>query len=94
MAVHSFPSLEEIRAAANEEERADVIKKNTAESRTLDNAIRDAIAIEEPKKRTEALLDLEKLYEFKRSHPTVEVLLCHADKKKLTDRCDSILHHF
>jgi len=73
MAVHSFASLEEIRAAKNDAERLELVEKCTHESRTLDNAIRDAVAIQEPKKRTEALLNLEKLYEFKRSHPTVEV---------------------
>jgi len=71
--VHTFASLEEIRAAKSEVERLELIKKCTHESRTLDDAIRDAVAIQEPKKRTEALLNLEKLYEFKRSHPTVEV---------------------
>ena len=75
MAVHTFASLEEIRAAKTDAERHVLVQKCTHESRTLDNAIRDAVAIQEPKKRTEALLNLEKLYEFKRSHPTVEVIL-------------------
>lgn len=75
MAVHSFPSINEIREAATDEERKATAKKVLAESRAFDTHLRDAVKIRDPKKRKEALLRLQDLYEFKRSHPTVEVIL-------------------
>ncbi len=73
MAVHSFRSLEEIYAAKEGEEREAVRAKVLAESKSFDASIRKAVANEDPAARRKALLDLESLYEFKRSHPTVEV---------------------
>ena len=71
MAVHSFESLGEIHAAS-EQEREAATAKVLAESKTFDTALRQAVTIEDPVQRKEALLKLESLPEFKRSHPTVE----------------------
>jgi 4,5-DOPA dioxygenase extradiol len=73
MAVHSFASIGEIRQASTEEDKRVAAKKILAESQAFDAHIREAVTIRDPKKRKEALLKLEDLYEFKRSHPTVEV---------------------
>jgi hypothetical protein len=73
MAVHSFRSIEEIQEAKTEAEREAVRAKVLAESRAFDAHIRRAVQHEDPVARRKALLDLQSLYEFKRSHPTVEV---------------------
>ena len=71
MAVHSFDSLGEIHQA-KEEDRQAATARVLAESKTFDNALREAVTISNPQERKEALLKLELLPEFKRSHPTVE----------------------
>lgn len=73
MAVHSFASIDEIRAAPTDEERQVRRKKVLRESETFDTHLRAAVAIPDLEQRKAALLELEVLYEFKRSHPTVEV---------------------
>lgn len=75
MAVHSFRSIDEIREAKTEEEREAVRAKVLAESRTFDAHIRKTVQHRDAGARRKALLELEFLYEFKRSHPTVEVSL-------------------
>ncbi|KAG7286906.1 hypothetical protein NEMBOFW57_006406 [Staphylotrichum longicolle] len=75
MAVHSFRSIDEIREAKTEEEREAVRAKVLAESKTFDAHIRSAVQHRDAGARRKALLELESLYEFKRSHPTVEVSL-------------------
>ncbi|EPE04089.1 aromatic ring-opening dioxygenase [Ophiostoma piceae UAMH 11346] len=72
MAVHSFASVAEIAAETTEAGRDAVTKKVLHESRVLDDHIREATAKTAAQDRKEALLALEPLYEFKRSHPTVE----------------------
>ncbi|KAL2784691.1 Extradiol ring-cleavage dioxygenase, class III enzyme, subunit B [Aspergillus keveii] len=72
MAVHSFASIEEIRNAPTEEEREATRAKVLAESRTFDTHLRAAVTKRNAEERKNALLKLEELYEFKRSHPTVE----------------------
>lgn len=71
MAVHSFESIGEI-YSSSEEAREAATAKVLAESKTFDTALRKAVTIEDPVDRKKALLDLESLPEFKRSHPTVE----------------------
>jgi aromatic ring-opening dioxygenase catalytic subunit (LigB family) len=73
MAVHSFASIEEIRNAPTEEEREATRAKVLAESRTFDTHLRAAVTKRNAEERKNALLKLEELYEFKRSHLTVEV---------------------
>ena len=73
MAAHSFASIAEIGQATTDEERASTRDKVIRETRTFDKHIRNALAIQNSAKRREALLNLEQLFEFKRSHPTVEV---------------------
>jgi Catalytic LigB subunit of aromatic ring-opening dioxygenase. len=72
MAVHSFASIEEIVDAPTEEREATRAKVLT-ESRAFDTHLRAAVTKRDAKERNQALLNLETLYEFKRSHPTVEV---------------------
>ncbi|KAL1896339.1 hypothetical protein Sste5346_004724 [Sporothrix stenoceras] len=72
MAVHSFSSLAEIAAETTDEGRAATTAKVLQESRTLDDQIRAATLLQNGDERRAALLALEPLYEFKRSHPTVE----------------------
>ncbi|KGO48140.1 Extradiol ring-cleavage dioxygenase, class III enzyme, subunit B [Penicillium expansum] len=72
MAVHSFASIDEIIHAATEEERETIRAKVLAESRDFDTHLRAAVTKKDANERNEALLKLESLYEFKRSHPTVE----------------------
>ncbi|KAJ5781158.1 Extradiol ring-cleavage dioxygenase class III enzyme subunit B [Penicillium paradoxum] len=72
MAVHSFASLDEIIDASTEEEREVIRAKVLTESRNFDTSLREAVTKKDAKERNEALLKLEDLYEFKRSHPTVE----------------------
>ncbi|KAH8199727.1 hypothetical protein TruAng_006135 [Truncatella angustata] len=72
MAVHSFTSREEIQQASTEEEKKAVAAQVLQESMTFDEALRDAVAKVSPEKRKAALLELESLPEFRRSHPTVE----------------------
>ncbi|KAJ5607115.1 hypothetical protein N7537_003734 [Penicillium hordei] len=71
MAVHSFASIEEIVDAPTEEREATRAKVLT-ESRAFDTHLRAAVTKRDAKERNQALLNLETLYEFKRSHPTVE----------------------
>lgn len=73
MAVHSFASIDEIRSAKTEEEKASIHAKVLKESRDFDTFLRDALKKNDPTERAEALLKLESRHEFKRSHPTVEV---------------------
>lgn len=75
MAVHSFDSIGEIQRAVSDEERQAVRDKVLAESRTFDTELRKAVTKRDAAERKAALLKLEKLHEFKRSHPTVEVSL-------------------
>jgi 4,5-DOPA dioxygenase extradiol len=72
MAVHSFASLAEIAAETTDTGRAASTEKVLKESRTLDDHIRAATTNRNADERRVALLALESLYEFKRSHPTVE----------------------
>ncbi|CAI7582787.1 unnamed protein product [Penicillium discolor] len=72
MAVHSFASIEEIIDAPTEEEREATRVKVLTESRVFDTHLRAAVTKRDAKERNQALLRLETLYEFKRSHPTVE----------------------
>ncbi|OIW33123.1 LigB subunit of an aromatic-ring-opening dioxygenase LigAB [Coniochaeta ligniaria NRRL 30616] len=74
MAVHSFASIGEIQRAVSDEERQAVRDKVLAESRTFDTELRKAVTKQDAAERKAALLKLEKLYEFRRSHPTVEHL--------------------
>lgn len=73
MAVHSFASIAEIQHARSDEERQAAKEKVLAESRTFDTELRKAVAKQDAAERKAALLKLETLYEFRRSHPTVEV---------------------
>lgn len=73
MAVHSFSSIAEIARAKGEEERSATREKVLVETRVFDKHLRNALAIQDGEKRKSALLKLEELPEFKRSHPTVEV---------------------
>lgn len=73
MAVHSFRSIEEIHEAKTDGEREAVKAKVLAESRAFDTHVRRAVETNDAGARRKALLELESLYEFKRSHPTVEV---------------------
>ena len=73
MAVHSFASIAEIQEAKTDEERERVRAKVLEESRAFDTYLREAVQNHNAEERKKALLDLESLYEFKRSHPTVEV---------------------
>jgi hypothetical protein len=75
MAVHSFASIGEIQRATSDEEKQAVSDKVLTESRTFDTELRKAVTKRDAAERKAALLELEKLYEFKRSHPTVEVSL-------------------
>lgn len=75
MAVHSFASIGEIYQAGSEQERKDTTEKVLAESRTFDTQLQNAVIKRDAAERKAALLKLESLYEFKRSHPTVEVSL-------------------
>ncbi|KAH7069950.1 Extradiol ring-cleavage dioxygenase, class III enzyme, subunit B [Paraphoma chrysanthemicola] len=72
MAVHSFASIGEIRAAATDEERQARTKLVLKESEIFDTQLREAVVVRNPEQRKAALLQLEDLYTFKRSHPTVE----------------------
>lgn len=73
MAVHSFDSIGKIRAAPSEEARNTVRAKVLEESRAFDTHLRDAVAKRSAEERRKALLSLESLPEYRRSHPTVEV---------------------
>ncbi|KAL5341678.1 Extradiol ring-cleavage dioxygenase, class III enzyme, subunit B [Aspergillus crustosus] len=55
-----------------DEEREATRAKVLAESKAFDKHLRAAVTKKSAKERSEALLKLEDLYEFKRSHPTVE----------------------
>jgi aromatic ring-opening dioxygenase catalytic subunit (LigB family) len=78
MAVHSFASIDEIRSAPTEEEREATRAKVLAESRAFDTHLREAVTKRSAEERKKALLKLEELYEFKRSHPTVEVRMTYS----------------
>lgn len=75
MAVHSFTSVGEIHQAGSEEEKKNAKEKVLAESRSFDTQLRNAVTKRDAAEREAALLNLESLHEFKRSHPTVEVSL-------------------
>lgn len=77
MAVHSFTSIGEIHEAESEK-REEVREMVLAESRTFDAALRNAVVTPNAVGRRQALLKLESLYEFRRSHPTVEVCVTTA----------------
>ena len=79
MAVHSFSSIDEIRSAPDAS-RNDIRAKVLAESTSFDRSIRAALSVTDSKERNAAILRLEDLYEFKRSHPTVEVSTLHEKK--------------
>ncbi|KAI1764069.1 Extradiol ring-cleavage dioxygenase, class III enzyme, subunit B [Hypoxylon sp. FL1150] len=72
MAVHSFASIGEIHAAPSEAARDAAREKVLTESRTFDTHLRAAVAQRSAAERKKALLELERLPEFRRSHPTVE----------------------
>ncbi|XXH00180.1 hypothetical protein Hte_006522 [Hypoxylon texense] len=72
MAVHSFASIGEIQAAPSESARESARQKVLAESRAFDTRLRAAVALRGAAERRKALLELERLPEFRRSHPTVE----------------------
>ncbi|KAI1391000.1 Extradiol ring-cleavage dioxygenase, class III enzyme, subunit B [Hypoxylon trugodes] len=72
MAVHSFSSLAEIRSAPSDEARELARQKVLAESRSFDTHLRVAVTKRGAVERKKALLELEKLPEFRRSHPTIE----------------------
>ncbi|KAI1776322.1 Extradiol ring-cleavage dioxygenase, class III enzyme, subunit B [Hypoxylon cercidicola] len=72
MAVHSFASIGEIQAAPSDASRDAIRQKVLAESRAFDTHLRAAVAKRGAAERKAALLDLQKLPEFRRSHPTVE----------------------
>lgn len=73
MAVHSFPSIAEIRAAPSEEAKNAACAQVLEESRTFDTRLRAAVTKRGAVERRKALLELESLPEYRRSHPTVEV---------------------
>ncbi|KAI0840050.1 Extradiol aromatic ring-opening dioxygenase [Hypoxylon sp. FL0890] len=72
MAVHSFPSIASIRAAPTDEERELARQKVLKESRSFDTYLRATVTKLDAAERKKALLELESLPEFGRSHPTVE----------------------
>ncbi|KAL4794002.1 Extradiol ring-cleavage dioxygenase, class III enzyme, subunit B [Aspergillus venezuelensis] len=72
IAVHLFASIQEIADAAGEEKRKAVRAKVLAESTRFDEHLRNAVTKKNARVRQEALLELEGLYEFRRSHPIVE----------------------
>ncbi|KAL5420815.1 hypothetical protein PMIN04_006142 [Paraphaeosphaeria minitans] len=72
MAAHSFVSISEISRAQTDEERNVTSEKVLRETRTFDKQLRGALAKQDWAERRDALLALEHLPEFKRSHPTVE----------------------
>ncbi|KAI7780353.1 hypothetical protein LA080_016077 [Diaporthe eres] len=71
MAVHSFSSIGEIHQA-EPDKRESVREKALAESRTFDTELRNAVTKRNAVDRRQALLALESLHEFRRSHPTIE----------------------
>ncbi|EMR67580.1 putative aromatic ring-opening dioxygenase protein [Eutypa lata UCREL1] len=73
MAVHSFPSIAEIRAAPSEDAKNAARAQVLEESRTFDTRLRAAVTKRGAVERRKALLELESLPEYRRSHPTVEV---------------------
>lgn len=73
MAVHSFPSIGEVFQAPKGPEQDAVRAKNLKEANDFEDQIRAALSHASVQERHQALLDLEKLPDFKRSHPTVEV---------------------
>lgn len=78
MAVHSFESMGEIWRLPQGAERSAKAEQVLRESQAFDAAIKDTFdSIKYPtyQQRVSALLALESLPEFKRSHPTVEVSL-------------------
>lgn len=72
MAVHSFASIGEIHREEPEKEN-EVRERFFTESTKFDFELRKAVAKRNGVERKRALLNLESVYEFKRSHPTVEV---------------------
>ncbi|KAI2641671.1 Extradiol ring-cleavage dioxygenase, class III enzyme, subunit B [Hypomontagnella submonticulosa] len=72
MAVHSFSSIAEIRDAPSNEARELARQKVLTESRAFDTHLQVAVTKHGAAERKKALLALESLPEFRRSHPTVE----------------------
>ncbi|KAI1100742.1 Extradiol ring-cleavage dioxygenase, class III enzyme, subunit B [Jackrogersella minutella] len=72
MAVHSFPSIAEIRDAPSASAQELARQKVLAESRAFDTHLRAAVTKQDDKEREMALLELENRSDFRRSHPTVE----------------------
>ncbi|KAI1651661.1 Extradiol ring-cleavage dioxygenase, class III enzyme, subunit B [Daldinia loculata] len=72
MAVHSFSSIAEIQDAPSDEARELARQRVLKESRDFDTHLRAAVAKRDATERRGALLQLESLPEFRRSHPTVE----------------------
>lgn len=72
MAVHSFASIGEIHQAESDKV-TEVRDKVLAESKRFDTELRNAVTKKDAAERRRALLALESLPEFRRSHPTVEV---------------------
>lgn len=101
MAVHSFASISEIHQAGQGEGSG--VRKVLAESRKFDTELRDAVTKQHASERRQALLALESLHEFRRSHPTVEVRVITAQypeafisklSRPPTNLLISILHRF
>lgn len=99
MAVHSFASIVEIHQA-EPDKVTEVRDKVLAESKKFDTELRNAVTKKDAAERRRALLALESLPEFRRSHPTVEVRLTTAGHwtesryRILNGSMNSILHHF
>ncbi|KAI1074119.1 Extradiol aromatic ring-opening dioxygenase [Whalleya microplaca] len=72
MAVHSFSSIGEIVNAPSDEAKKLARTKVLEESRTFDTHLRTAVTKRNAVERKKALLELESLPEFRRSHPTIE----------------------
>lgn len=84
MAVHSFASIQEITDAPDEDRKV-IRAKVLSESRSFDTHLRQAVKKKNAKQRREALLELEGLHEFRRSHPTVEVCCFIISKSTLSN---------
>lgn len=99
MAVHSFSSIGEIHQA-DPDKVAEVRDKVLAESKRFDTELRNAVTKKDADERRRALLALESLPGFRRSHPTVEVRVTtaghwtEAHDRMLNVFMNSILHRF
>lgn len=99
MAVHSFDSIEEIYTSKEELKEA-ARERVQKESVNFDRALRGALSNVSAVERRAALLALEDLSEFKRSHPTVEVSNAASETSGWTSTfvgfslaCSAILTH-